>query len=579
MEFEIWNILIDSKIENDTNYAFWIYKTENIIVENRRYLKIYLFNRYNTNQKLNNITVLYKEKFYKINEFAIVSKFNSNKIIGCLIQVDISDNENDVTIYEEVIDGNKVLNSNRTILYSNPCIGYDINYLLKEKINVFPYFSENFWQCSCGTINNGDKKCCLNCNKHLMDLNSYFTFEFLKNFKPIINIKNELTVNYKSNLDKISKKTSIPYSIIANTITIDYFEKIFEKSKKNIILKTNKKKRLCYKILFVLITLILSFVILFFQFKKHILLGYSKLVLSIDESITTCKIFESVNTSGENVEFEEKCNLLVLQTDFKNKEYLKIANLDEFQKFPVFQDENRFFMGQKILNLAKYELFNSLIADKKIELAISTYNDIDYSYFKEKSEAEFESLANEKILNVLETDVENGSYEFTQLLYSLSKKHPEISSFYDLSLLSMHNEISYYGKYYERAASLDNEYLNEYFGSITDFYKELKKSKYTDKTSDQCYDYIKIRGNWSNGSYYFRMNEDSYISYNLPYFEYGDYYSIYEGYIYLYKEIVNEDGSLEESDKRNLFKIDFISDDIAQFYCFKNGSTYTLYKN
>ena len=86
-----------------------------------------------------------------------------------------------------------------------------------------------------------------------------------------------------------------------------------------------------------------------------------------------------------------------------------------------------------------------------------------------------------------------------------------------------------------------------------------------------------LKGSWTSGSWYFTMAEledgTCQTSYNLPWFDYGDYYGIEDGVYFLYV-----DGSYE-TDRRNMFRFTIISWDTISVYCYKDGSTYTLYRN
>ena len=82
-----------------------------------------------------------------------------------------------------------------------------------------------------------------------------------------------------------------------------------------------------------------------------------------------------------------------------------------------------------------------------------------------------------------------------------------------------------------------------------------------------------LEGNWTSGSWYFTMDEDGSTNYNLPWFTYGDYYSIEDGVYFLYV-----DGSYE-TDRRNMFRFTILSWDSISVYCYEDGSTYTLYRN
>lgn len=85
--------------------------------------------------------------------------------------------------------------------------------------------------------------------------------------------------------------------------------------------------------------------------------------------------------------------------------------------------------------------------------------------------------------------------------------------------------------------------------------------------------YTYLLGKWrtNDASYYFQMTEDHYASYNLPRFDYGDYYRLENGDYLLYP-----DGHEDES--RAMFHFYPITSTCMQVYCYKDGSFYTLYK-
>ena len=80
-----------------------------------------------------------------------------------------------------------------------------------------------------------------------------------------------------------------------------------------------------------------------------------------------------------------------------------------------------------------------------------------------------------------------------------------------------------------------------------------------------------LRGEWRNDYYYFIINsEDSdSSSYNLPNKHAGGYYGISDG-VYSLGETT--------SNSSKIFKFDIIDSDTISVYCYKDGSTYTLYR-
>ena len=80
-----------------------------------------------------------------------------------------------------------------------------------------------------------------------------------------------------------------------------------------------------------------------------------------------------------------------------------------------------------------------------------------------------------------------------------------------------------------------------------------------------------LRGNWKStkGGKYFKMDDEGYISYNLPWFDYGDYYKIENGELLLYPK-------KDEKATKTMYTIVAIAPNQIQVYCHKDGSTYTL---
>ena len=78
-----------------------------------------------------------------------------------------------------------------------------------------------------------------------------------------------------------------------------------------------------------------------------------------------------------------------------------------------------------------------------------------------------------------------------------------------------------------------------------------------------------LTGSWRGGGRYFRMSEDGHTSYDLPWFNYGDYYRIEDGLVLLFPE---EDSN----DTKALFYISIIDYNTIWIYAYKNCAGYTL---
>lgn len=81
-----------------------------------------------------------------------------------------------------------------------------------------------------------------------------------------------------------------------------------------------------------------------------------------------------------------------------------------------------------------------------------------------------------------------------------------------------------------------------------------------------------LAGYWEGDGGYFSMESDGYISYDLPYVDYGDYYYIEDGVVLLYPED-------DPYATKELFSIRVITVDCIQVYAYADGETYTLFRS
>lgn len=78
-------------------------------------------------------------------------------------------------------------------------------------------------------------------------------------------------------------------------------------------------------------------------------------------------------------------------------------------------------------------------------------------------------------------------------------------------------------------------------------------------------------GRWTGDGYYFTMEEDGGIRYNLPSSSYGDYYRLSDGYILFYPEN-------DWTATKKVFRIEVLSPDCIKVYCYQNNKSHTLYR-
>lgn len=90
--------------------------------------------------------------------------------------------------------------------------------------------------------------------------------------------------------------------------------------------------------------------------------------------------------------------------------------------------------------------------------------------------------------------------------------------------------------------------------------------------SNQSLAKVFLSGTWRGDGYYFKLEENSgQIFYNLPWFDYGDYYKFVDGYLLLYPKN-------NESQTKKLFQFEALSPDCIEVYCYQNNKSYTLYR-
>ncbi|NLT98927.1 MAG: trypsin-like serine protease [Christensenellaceae bacterium] len=80
-----------------------------------------------------------------------------------------------------------------------------------------------------------------------------------------------------------------------------------------------------------------------------------------------------------------------------------------------------------------------------------------------------------------------------------------------------------------------------------------------------------LKGSWRGDGKYFTMDDEGYIEYNIPWIDYGDYYKIEDGFFLLYKKKTPEK-------TKKLFSVKIIDKDCITIFAYKNGRTYTLYR-
>lgn len=137
-----------------------------------------------------------------------------------------------------------------------------------------------------------------------------------------------------------------------------------------------------------------------------------------------------------------------------------------------------------------------------------------------------------------------------------------------------------------RNSSLEKQYLPDKVeyqfdnkkeaDKITHSYSDLVKLLDFEDTADliiENADYTEkyLTGTWktSDGKYYFTMKSDGHTTYNLPSFDYGEYYRIENGDFLLYYE-------KDPDNTRTPFSFEIVTKDIINIYCYKDYMSYRL---
>ena len=161
--------------------------------------------------------------------------------------------------------------------------------------------------------------------------------------------------------------------------------------------------------------------------------------------------------------------------------------------------------------------------------------------------------------------------------YAVSKYH-EGDYFSEIKARSYFCEIKDYKRSEDYLTLIDNP-------SLSALTKLIGFENANEKILDQ-YPCQFLEGTWktSDGRYNFSMqeaNDGSYhTNYNLPYLSLAhSYFNIEDGIYFLFDQNVSvNDQMLGEYEKKNVFRFTIIVEDTIKVYCYKDGSTYKLFR-
>ncbi|MBR4444844.1 MAG: hypothetical protein IKS37_02995 [Solobacterium sp.] len=154
MEREPLSLLSQSSIQNDIALPIWVYAVEKVVVKAKRYLKIYLMDRTGSRDEINRITFVHNGKDYEGTDFRPVSKYSSDNYKGCVIEVELDDSSDDLSIQQEIVNGQIYEASGKLVRFELPDANAErFQYLRKKKsIEFYPEIREDYWFCTCGRI-------------------------------------------------------------------------------------------------------------------------------------------------------------------------------------------------------------------------------------------------------------------------------------------------------------------------------------------------------------------------------------------------------------------------------------------
>lgn len=151
------------------------------------------------------------------------------------------------------------------------------------------------------------------------------------------------------------------------------------------------------------------------------------------------------------------------------------------------------------------------------------------------------------------------------------------SADYDMLLLSTHNLLSNASKnIMGRPWTWDEGIpfiikVGGYFDNMEAYYAALSASKYASKCADQCYDVLKLYGEWVGEGYFFLLTRENRLGFSLPVPDKSiGGYNICDHIMYF--------SNPEQTLDWPVFRINFVSDTKAEFYCYENNQTYILEK-
>lgn len=221
MNLEVLNILEKRQIKNDPTFPFWLYKTEEVLVSKKCFIKAFLFNKEFDHKNIEQVTFIRNGVEYSINKFNVVSEYKDENIVGVAFEIPTDDLAVDITIVKEVVDDKTYISTGNLVTYSENKPPREDDYL-KEKIEgykahhaVYPNIADTYWQCSCGRIHLNDcDECSCGLTKEIAEEIVNFNFEenHIKDWCEKT-IKLDINKPFQENIDNFVNDFSTKYGI------------------------------------------------------------------------------------------------------------------------------------------------------------------------------------------------------------------------------------------------------------------------------------------------------------------------------------------------------------------------------
>ena len=389
MKKEILQLLSNNLVKNDIILPYWIYKVENIIVQNRRFLKIYLINRYYNNEKINRAVFVHNGERKICDFFNVVSDYNNENAVGCVLEINLKDSSSDLVVEEEIVGGVEYVSSGNTVEIHYESVSKEKEQYLKSKglIEVYPQIGDGYWVCSCGRINNYDNCAC---GKNRESIEGVLNYDYNRNivddFLSSNKLDFDLNKSFSDNIDNYYNRftNSNPLANLESLIeriNLEEEEKRYNslaEERQNTLIQ-NKKRR-TKTISFIAIGAIAACLVFYlYMFTgQNGLYNKAKRLLKNNSFDQAKEIYKSL---GEYKNSEE----MVIECDYQKALSLYEENMTGSDTISLLASLGDYKDSKQLLHEAKYQQADEYVKKDKISEAIKVLTSIpDYKDSKTK---------------------------------------------------------------------------------------------------------------------------------------------------------------------------------------------------